>query len=145
MLNQKIVELRFTGNIPSKKNSRINTSDGRSFPSNKFTQWQNDAIIELRQQTRHRFFNPVSIEVIIYFSTDSRADLDNRLTSLLDMFVEALLLPDDKWQNIPIMKIQAEYRAKKPGAFVRIEEVGDAFFNEDLKLVRAKRKHKCLP
>lgn len=140
MSNPKTVELIFKGTIPSKKNSRINTKDGKSFPNTKFVQWQNDSITELRRQTRHRFFKPVSLEVIIYFGTDGKADLDNKVTSLLDMFVEALLLPDDKWQHVPIMKIQAEYRARKPGAFVRLEELPDGYLGKELELARAKRK-----
>lgn len=123
MLNQKIVELTLRGNIPSKKNSRVNLSSGVSVPNNKFVQWQNDAIKQVRMQTRQRFFAPVSIELIVYFGTLGRADLDNRLTSILDMLVEALVLRDDKWQDVPMMQVQAEYRKKEPGAFLRITEL----------------------
>ena len=123
MLNQKIVELTLKGNVPSKKNSRINLKSGVSIPNNKFTQWQNDAIMEVRRQTRHRFYNPVGIELIIYFGTNGRADLDNRLTSVLDMLVEALVLRDDKWQDVPVLQAQAEYRKSEPGAFIRITEL----------------------
>ncbi len=123
MLSQKIVEITLEGNIPSKKNSRINRGDGVSFPSKKFVQWQNDALMQVRMQTRHRFFKPVTAEVIIYFGTKIRADLDNRLTSILDMLVESLLIPDDKWQDVPRMAAQAEYRKKQPGAFIRLTEI----------------------
>lgn len=142
MLSLKIVELRFEGTIPSKKNSRINTKDGLSFPNNKFVQWQKDSISELRRQTRHRFFKPVSLEAIIYFGTIGKADIDNKVTSLLDMFTEALLLPDDKWQNVPIMKVQAEYRPGKPGAFVRLEELPDGYLGEEYAAAAAKRAAK---
>lgn len=118
-----MVELVLEGNVPSKKNSRINRGDGVSFPSKKYVQWQADAIKQVRLQTRHRFFEPVSAEVIIYFGTNIRADLDNRLTSILDMLVEALVLRDDKWQDVPRMVAQAEYRKGKPGAFIRLSEV----------------------
>lgn len=52
-----------------------------------------------------------------------KADLDNRLTSILDMLVEALILRDDKWQDVPLIAVQAEYRKKEPGAFIRITEL----------------------
>lgn len=78
---------------------------------------------QVRIQTRERFFNPVSIEVLIYFGTKTRADLDNRLTSILDMLVECVVLRDDKWQDVPQMSLQAEYRKGKGGAFVRITEL----------------------
>lgn len=123
MLSQKIVELTLTGNIPSKKNSRINLRSGVSIPNNKFTQWQNDAIKQVRIQSRARFYAPVALEVIVYFGTNGRADLDNRITSILDMLVEALVLRDDKWQDVPMIQAQAQYRKKEPGAFIRLTEV----------------------
>lgn len=118
-----MVELNLEGNIPSKKNSRINRSDGKSFPNKKFIQWQDDAIRMVRAQTRHRFYVPVQIEVIVYFGTLAKADLDNRLTSILDMLVEALVLRDDKWQDVPLLTLQAEHRPRQPGAFIRITEM----------------------
>ena len=118
-----MIELVLEGNVPSKKNSRAITRAGISVPNNKFIQWQNDALKQIRVQTRQRFYVPVAIEVIIYFGTMGRADLDNRLTSILDMLVEGLVLTDDKWQNVPMMKAQAEYRKGQPGAFIRITEV----------------------
>lgn len=117
------VELTLTGTVPSKKNSRINRRDGVSFPSKKFAQWQDTSLLEVRQQTRQRFYNPVSIEIIIYFGSNIRADLDNKVTSILDMLVESLILRDDKWQDVPLIKAQAEYRKGKPGAFIRITEL----------------------
>lgn len=118
-----MIELVLEGNVPSKKNSRINRGDGVSFPSKKFVQWQDDALIQVRRQTRQRFYKPVALELIIYFGTMTRADLDNRMTSILDMLVEALVIPDDKWQNVPMMQAQAEYRKGQPGAFIRLTEI----------------------
>ena len=141
-MSQNIVELIFGGNIPAKKNSRINRSDGMSFPSRDFEKWQTTAMSNVRLQTKAEFINPVSIEVIIYFGTDTRADLDNRLTSLLDMFVKCHLLPDDKWQNIPMIALQAEYRKGRPGAFVRITELPSDILGAELAATRAKRKPK---
>lgn len=125
MSNQRIVELTLEGSIPSKKNSRINRGDGVSFPSTKYVQWEQYALQKVRLQTRERFFKPVSIEVLIYFGTNIRADLDNRITSILDMLVEALIIRDDKWQDVPLLKGEAQYRKKQPGAFIRITELED--------------------
>lgn len=118
-----MIELVLEGSVPSKKNSRAMTRTGISVPNNKFIQWQNDALKQVRAQTRQRFLVPVGVEVIIYFGTRGRADLDNRLTSILDMLVEALVLQDDKWQFVPRMAAQAEYRKNQPGAFIRITEL----------------------
>lgn len=118
-----MIELVLEGSVPSKKNQRINRGDGMSFPSKKFVQWQQSALVQVRQQTRQRFLVPVGVEVIIYFGTNIRADLDNRLSSILDMLVEALVIGDDKWQDVPRIAIQAEYRKGKPGAFIRLTEI----------------------
>lgn len=126
MSSPKTVELRLEGNVPSKKNSRVHTRAGVSLPNKRFYDWQDSALQQVRLQTRERFFNPVSVEVIIYFGTKGRADLDNRLTSILDMLVEGVVLRDDKWQDVPRMAVQAEYRKREPGAFVRITELQEA-------------------
>lgn len=118
-----MIELVLEGNVPSKKNSRAVTRTGISVPNNKFIQWQNDALKQVRLQTRQRFYVPVQLEVIVYFGTMGRADLDNRVTSILDMLVEALVLTDDKWQNVPRIVAEAEYRKKQPGAFIRLTEI----------------------
>lgn len=144
MSSLKIVELVLDGNIPSKKNSRINTREGKSFPSKKFQQWQNDAIKMVRSQTRQRFYNPVALEVIVYFGTDAIADLDNKVTSILDMLVECLVLRDDRWQYIPQKAEQAEYRPGKPGAFIRITELPADILGAELAATRAKRRPKQL-
>lgn len=123
MSNPKTVEIVLVGAVIPKKNNRINLKSGVSIPNNKFTQWQDDAITEVRKQTRHRFYNPVSLELIIYFGTKRKADLDNRLTSIMDMLAEALIVRDDKWEDIPLIQIQAEYRKNKPGAFIRLTEL----------------------
>lgn len=141
-MSQNIVELKLAGNIPAKKNSRINRGDGMSFPSRAFEDWQKTAVANVRLQTRASFESPVSMEVIIYFATDARADLDNRVTSILDMLVKAGVLLDDKWQQVPIMKIQAEYRPKRPGAFIRLTELPDDYLGPELAAARAKRKPK---
>lgn len=122
-MQNRSAEIVLEGSVPSKKNSRINRGDGKSFPSKKYMDWQSDSLKQLRLQRVERFYKPVSIEVLIYFGTNTRADLDNRLTSILDMLVEGLIIRDDKWQDVPRMMVQAEYRQRKPGAFIRITEL----------------------
>lgn len=141
-MSQNIVELKLAGNIPAKKNSRINRGDGMSFPSRDFENWQTTAMQNVRLQTRVRFSYPVSMEVIIYFGSDTRADLDNRLTSILDMLVKCMVLPDDKWQDVPMIALQAEYRKNRPGAFIRMTELPSDILGEELAATRAKRRPK---
>lgn len=120
-----MIEIKLQGNVPSKKNSRIRTRSGSYIPNKLFTQWQEEALWQVRAQCKQRFLKPVRVDVIIYFATMARADLDNRLTSILDMLVEGLVLPDDKWQNVPEISAKAEYRKGDPGALIHIAELAD--------------------
>lgn len=79
---------------------------------------------QVKSQTRERFVTPVRLDIVVYFGTNRRADLDNRITSLLDMLVETITLRDDKWQDVPEIHAKAEYRKNQPGAFIRITELG---------------------
>ena len=129
MSNQKTepapqqLEIVLNGNVPSKKNSRVRTRSGSYIPSKEFADWQVDAMWQVRQQTRERFFKPVCVDVTIIFGRKSKSDLDNRLTSILDMLVEALILRDDRYEYVPQMSARAEYRKNEPGAIIRITEV----------------------
>lgn len=123
MSNPKTVSLTLTGSTPSKKNSRVRTKNGSYIPSKAFYDWQEKALWQVRAQTRERFLVPVAVDVTIIFGTKARADLDNRLTSILDMLVEGLVLRDDKWQDVPQMTVRAAYKKGEPGATIRITEV----------------------
>lgn len=123
MLIKQSITLVLTGSIPSKKNSRINTRSGKSFPSKSFEDWQVDSIQDIRTQSRIRFYNPVCIDIVVFFTDLKRADLDNRVTSILDMLVEAFVLKDDKWQDVPQITVRGEYRKNGPGAVIGITEL----------------------
>lgn len=125
MSNPLIAEIRLEGSVPSKKNQRINTREGKSFPSKDFVKWQEDAMWQVRSQVRGlRIFVPVSIDVVIYFGRNSKADLDNRITSILDMLVECMVLRDDRFEYVPQMSCRAEYsKGAKAGALIKITEV----------------------
>lgn len=119
-----MLELRLDGAIPSKKNQRINISSGRSFPSKEFTDWQNYALKAVRIQTRKRFLVPVEIELICTFGDLLIRDMDNRLTSVLDMLKEAMVIRDDRWQYVPKASVEAAYVAGAPqSSIIRIYEV----------------------
>lgn len=134
-----MIELVLEGSIPSKKNSRVNTSDGRSFPSREHGKWQNDALRQVRMQTRERIRGHVQIELILYFATLGRADTDNKVTSILDMLVEGLVLPDDYWESVTRTVYEAAYRPGAPGAFIRITELPADFLGSEYLAAAALR------
>lgn len=132
MSNRKTVKLTLEGNVPSKKNSRARTRTGVSIPNKRFVQWQESALWQVRAQTRERFIVPVQVDVVVYFGTKARADADNRLTSILDMLVEGLVLQDDSYQLDPSSRVIGVYRKGEPGAFVRIREADPDQIERDI-------------
>ncbi len=87
--------LTILGRIPSKKNSRINTRSGRSFPSSKYTAWHKDASFQIRGahiQTQKDFV------LKFYMPDNRRTDLTNKAESVMDLLVDNSLIEDDCWQ-----------------------------------------------
>lgn len=92
-----IIELR--GNVPSKKNSRINTRSGLSFPSKKYTDWHKDAIKQLVGVEKIPPGTPV---VFTYYSDSKRSgDLSNKWQSIEDTFTDVGIIEDDNWFILP--------------------------------------------
>lgn len=90
------------GEVPSKKNSRINTLSGRSFPSKRYMEWRDMAVMEVRSQLKGwKAPVPCSIIVTFYHGDRRRRDADNGVTSILDMLKDAGVLIDDCWEYVP--------------------------------------------
>lgn len=125
MSNPKTVKIILDGTIPSKKNSRVNTRSGRSFPSKKYVQWHNQALLDILRQVGddERFEKPVEMNIILYFGTKGRADIDNKTSSILDTLTDCGVIRDDDWKCVPKISIEAIYRKGKSGALVEIREI----------------------
>ena len=102
------MKLIVTGTTPSKKNSRINTRSGRSFPSKRFSDWDKIAIPELRRQfaglkvTKY----PIAITMVFYNEDNRRHDLDNQSSSILDSLVKAEVIDDDNQKMVDCLTLQ---------------------------------------
>lgn len=83
------------GRVPSKKNSRINTRSGRSFPSAKYTEWHKDAS---RQLIGVNKILEKGITIEFFMPDNRRCDLTNKAESIMDLLVDNGLLEDDCWQ-----------------------------------------------
>ena len=103
MIKQYILQ----GSVPSKKNSRINTYNGRSFPSKAYTEWHANAGAQLLEQGIVNF-TKVELDIQFEFRTNRRTDLDNKLSSILDLLVDMGIIEDDRWQIVGDMRIHAE-------------------------------------
>lgn len=86
------------GETPSKKNSRINTRSGRSFPSRKFSLWHGEAVSVIKRQWAKKPLERGVWLILSFYHKDSRRrDSDNQVSSILDTLVDAGVLQDDSW------------------------------------------------
>lgn len=84
-----------TGIVPSKKNSRINTRSGMSFPSKKHTIWHKDASQQLIGVKPIPKQTPI---VFTYYNDSMRSgDLSNKWQSIEDLFTDVGIIEDDNW------------------------------------------------
>jgi len=98
--------MKFTvkGRIPSKKNSRINTRSGRSFPSKKYKEWHHDASWQLFTQKK-KLFTHCKITIAIYAPDKRRFDLTNKAESIMDLLVDCGILEDDNVNVVPAVQL----------------------------------------
>lgn len=102
------MKLTISGTTPSKKNSRINTRSGRSFPSKRFTEWEKTALPELQKQFAGLKVTgyPVTVTMCFFNADKRRHDLDNQCSSILDTLVKAGILEDDSQNYVEAIQLQ---------------------------------------
>ena len=109
---------------PAKKNSRINTKSGRSFPSKRYQEWHKFAMTEILSQ--HRPEKPVEhCHIVLTFIHGDlrRRDSDNGCSSILDLLVDAGILKDDNWKVVENITILNGYTKEKPTCLIQINEI----------------------
>ena len=117
------------GETPSKKNSRINTKSGRSFPNRRFTQWHDDALAQILKQGAAGKVGAIAggsrlrLTVTFYHGDKKRRDSDNQLSSILDLLVDAGVLEDDNWQAIPEKHVYDVFDKDNARAVIALEEL----------------------
>lgn len=117
------------GECPSKKNSRINTRSGRSFPSKRYMAWLDSALAQLmgqiadfRRNGKNLVFERgLELTVTFYHGDLKRRDSDNQLSSVLDMLVDAQVIPDDNWEILPVKHIFDAYDKGNPRCVISLE------------------------
>jgi Holliday junction resolvase RusA-like endonuclease len=94
-----VIKITLKGIVPSKKNSRINTRSGLSFPSAKYTAWHKDAINQLIGVAPIPKGTPL---IFTYYSDSKRSgDLSNKWQSIEDTFTDCGIIIDDNWFELP--------------------------------------------
>ncbi len=117
------------GEVPSKKNSRINTKSGRSFPNQRYMKWHDSVVAELhllilqKKLTRIPEDIPVNMGVTFFHGDMKRRDSDNQLSSILDTLVDAGVLLDDNWRVIPEKHIYDRYEKGNPHCVIEIKKM----------------------
>ena len=109
------------GRIPSKKNSRINTKSGKSFPSKAYTEWNKSALAQLPQVKTKKGL-VLSVEIFIRFPDLAKADLTNKTESLMDLLVDAAIIEDDQWKIARPLILDGDLDRNNPGATIIIKE-----------------------
>jgi|11_taG_2_1085331.scaffolds.fasta_scaffold08323_4 Holliday junction resolvase RusA-like endonuclease len=112
--------LRLNGRIPSKKNSRVNTRSGRSFPSKKYMEWHTTAMWEVKSQKPPMEIDRCEIQLIFHMPDRRRADLTNKAESIMDLLVDAGVLTDDSWQVVTPITLHGFYDKENPGVEIII-------------------------
>jgi len=125
--------LALDGEIPSKKNSRINTRRGRSFPSRKFQEWHSAAVRSLERQWggKKPLDSPCLVAAAFFHSTRRRRDSDNQLSSVLDTLVDAGVLKDDNCNIARVLMATSIFGAEKDRALLMIRELDESETRDD--------------
>jgi len=112
-------EITIMGSTPSKKNSRINTRSGRSFPSSKYTAWHKLASSQLIGK---RSINTNHLTISFIAGDRRKFDLTNKAESIMDLLVDCGLLDDDNYSVIPTLTLRfAGYEKNNPHCIISWE------------------------
>ena len=128
-LNGKMIKFEIKGETPSKKNSRINTRSGRSFPNKKYVLWHNDALLQLNAQIcrmkemPNLIDSPVKVSIYFFHGDHRRRDSDNQLSSVMDLLQDAKVLADDNWNIVRELHIRNYIALKDAHCEIEIEEL----------------------
>lgn len=125
------MKITLQGETPSKKNNRINTKSGRSFPNQRYVKWHDSVVSQLHYLLLTKklvSFECMSVKMTVTFFHDTlrRRDSDNQLSSILDTLVDAKILSDDNWRVIPEKHIYDKYEKDNARCEIEIEPLGES-------------------
>ena len=117
------------GQVPSLKNNKqlfINRRTGKHFitSSQQTKDWNEEALWQLATAKPVTEY-PVALYLTFYCKDNRRRDMDNMLSSVLDILVKADVLVDDSWQYVPRITLTAEKDAENPRVEILLADVKD--------------------
>lgn len=101
----KKIQFTIPGRIPSKKNSHQIFKAGHKRwvnPSKDYTQWEINSKFFLPDT---QVDNVKKIIIIIYAPNKKKADLTNKVESIMDLMVRGQIIKDDNWFIIPKLQL----------------------------------------
>ena len=118
------------GEVPPKKNSRINTKSGRSFPNPRFVQWHDAEKIVVNVQWELQagklpVTTPCAISVKFTHGDLIARDSDNQLSSILDLLKDVGVIPDDNWKIVRRISVSNLYEKKNANCDITIVSLDD--------------------
>ncbi len=88
--------------VPSKKNSKQWTWKFL-ISSKQYSQWEKEQLKYMESLNLEKITYPVTINYNFYRPDRRKTDMENKISSIQDMFVKAWLIEDDSWEFIPQM------------------------------------------
>lgn len=97
------MNLTLNGQVIAKKNARqLFVRNGRmmNIPSKLYREWEEDCLNQIAHTYRGQAEGQVIIIVEFYHKDLRKRDIDNELSSVLDLLVKAELIPDDSCEVV---------------------------------------------
>ena len=101
------MKLVVSGNVKAKKNNKtmaVNRKTGKMFPmtDKATTDYIKDAVNQLRDQFKGYKISgyPISVQMVFYYPTKHRKDIDNSASTILDCMVKSEVIKDDDCQHV---------------------------------------------
>ena len=106
-----IYKFTLYGRVPSKKNSRINTRSGKSFPSTNYQKWHRDASWQLAQMRIQKEYLSGAYTIELYFTYGDKRifDYTNKAESINDLLVDNHIIQDDNIRFLSRVILDGEY------------------------------------
>ena len=111
---------------PSKKNSRVvDRRTGRTFPGKVYREWKQKASLWLKTHYELKGLGegPFSLRLAFVHGDYIRRDSDNGVSSILDLFVDLGIIPDDNWKVVREIIVSNGYDKGQPSVTVQIEAI----------------------
>jgi Holliday junction resolvase RusA-like endonuclease len=115
------------GETPPKKNSRINTRTGKSFPSKRYKAWHDEKAfllnVDLSRGRLQRIpsGNRVKLKCVFFHGDLRDRDSDNQLSSILDLLKDVKIIEDDNWKVVPEKHVYDSYDKGNARCLITLE------------------------